>query len=35
VRLSRESGDVQTAQSHAMNGTPWDVPLPRTVIFTG
>ena len=35
MRLSRGSVDVQTAHSHAMNGTPCDVPLPRTVILTG
>jgi hypothetical protein len=32
-RLSRESEEVQTLQSQAMSGTPWDVPVPKKVIF--
>jgi hypothetical protein len=30
-RLSRGSSDRQTTQSHATNGTPWEVPVPRKV----
>ncbi|MCK7531602.1 MAG: hypothetical protein MZV63_11505 [Marinilabiliales bacterium] len=26
---------VHTAHSQAITGTPWDVPVPRKVIFTG
>src|SRR5262245_53078699 len=33
VRLSCGSVDVHTAQSQAIDGTPWDVPLPKTVTF--
>lgn len=33
MRLSRESFDLQTAQSQAMTGTPWLVPVPKKVIF--
>jgi hypothetical protein len=35
VRLSRASADWHTAHSQPMNGTPLDVPLPSTMIFTG
>jgi len=31
VRRSRGSGDRQTAQSQAIMGTPWDVPVPRKI----
>ena len=31
VRRSRGSDERQTAQSQPIAGTPWDVPLPRTV----
>src|ERR1700678_3991747 len=31
VRLLRGSGDVQTAQSQPIMGTPCDVPLPSTI----
>ena len=34
VRLSRGSVDEQTAQSHPIMGTPWEVPVPRKVIRT-
>jgi hypothetical protein len=30
-RVSCGSDDWHTAQAHAISGTPWDVPLPRTV----
>ena len=33
-RVSRGSGDVQTAQRHPMMGTPVDVPVPSSVIVT-
>jgi len=29
------SVDEHVAQSQAITGTPWDVPVPRKVIFTG
>ena len=29
--LSRGSVEVHTAQSHPIIGTPWDVPLPKTI----
>jgi hypothetical protein len=32
--LSRPSSDWQVLQSHAITGTPCDVPVPRNVIFT-
>lgn len=32
--LSQVSSDRQVAQSHAITGTPWEVPVPRNVIFT-
>jgi hypothetical protein len=32
-RLSRKSPELHTSQSHAMTGTPWDVPVPKKVIF--
>ena len=32
-RLSRISAEEHTAQSQAMTGIPWDVPVPRKVIF--
>ena len=35
VRWSRGSVDVHTAHVQPMKGTPLDVPLPRTVTFTG
>ena len=31
VRLLRGSADMQTGQAHPIIGTPWDVPLPRTI----
>jgi hypothetical protein len=31
VLLLRGSVDVQTAQVQPIMGTPWDVPLPRTI----
>src|ERR1700690_1111253 len=31
VRLLRGSADRQTGQPHPIIGTPWDVPLPRTI----
>jgi hypothetical protein len=31
VRVSRGSDDRQTGQSQPIAGTPWEVPLPRTV----
>ena len=33
MRLSCGSFDVHTAQSQAMTGTPWLVPVPKKVIF--
>lgn len=33
VRLSRGSVEMQTAQSQAIIGTPWEVPDPRMVTF--
>jgi len=33
-RLSRASSEWQVLQSHAITGTPCDVPVPRKVIFT-
>src|SRR5215471_18777950 len=33
VRRSRGSLEWQTAQSHPIIGTPWDVPVPRRVIL--
>ena len=33
-RVSRGSSERQVGQSHAIIGTPWDVPVPRNVIFT-
>jgi hypothetical protein len=35
VRRSRGSVDRHTEQSQPMAGTPWEVPLPRTVIRIG
>jgi hypothetical protein len=35
MRLSRGSVDLQTAQSHAIIGTPCDVPVPRNVTLAG
>jgi hypothetical protein len=32
-RLSRRSVDLHTSQLHAITGTPWEVPVPRNVIF--
>jgi 16S rRNA (cytidine1402-2'-O)-methyltransferase len=32
--LSRASGDAQTLHSHAITGTPCEVPVPKNVIFT-
>src|SRR5215470_10916094 len=34
VRWSCGSVETHTAQRHPMNGTPWEVPLPRTVTRT-
>lgn len=33
-RLSRSSAEVHTVQSHAIIGTPCEVPVPRNVTFT-
>src|SRR6478736_402674 len=35
VRLLRGSGEVHTAQSHAIIGTPCDVPVPRKITSMG
>jgi len=32
--LSCKSEDVHVVQSQAITGTPWEVPVPRKVIFT-
>jgi hypothetical protein len=32
-RLSRGSSEMQVSQSHAIEGTPVDVPVPRKVSF--